>query len=392
MEIRFPSESILKPSVVSMTAVSLSLAAWSFPSFGVLRKGFDTAAQPTFEAFVILACWYGLIFLCFTLGESSGRLCNRSVAISREGLFALDSDFCYYSFTVLTVVGTVATLVKISQMLSWQQALLFMTVGEANELKGALYENYSIGLVSLRYVVLYSASIALYRIIRFRRFRVIHLLNLVLLAVSTVVLGSRLLFVATLLTTAVLLTYHRNFIRFRIVRTLALITLVFFVLAVVNFVRNQNYYEQNNLSFIGAGVSEIVTYLGSPFQVAIASAPASDQLVAGGDQTYRNLADEEMVLNTNSAFVHLHEQMGYLSWLYIGVVCIFMGFTFEFLRSLGATIFLLPCGAILYGSAELWRLDLFHQGIFVVLLVTGIGFPACLVASRRFFRFVFISG
>jgi len=99
-------------------------------------------------------------------------------------------------------------------------------------------------------------------------------------------------------------------------------------------------------------------------------------------------ADEEIVRNTNSAFVHLHEQMGYFSWAYMAGMCLFMGFLFEFLASLGKTIFLLPCGAILYASAELWRLDLFHQGIFIVWMVVGIGLPSIVIAYRRLFSFV----
>jgi hypothetical protein len=68
--------------------------------------------------------------------------------------------------------------------------------------------------------------------------------------------------------------------------------------------------------------------------------------------------------------------MGYVSWLYIGVVSCFMGFMFSWLTSFGRTSFLLPSGAILYGSAELWRLDLFQEGIFIVWFVMGIGVPA----------------
>jgi hypothetical protein len=142
------------------------------------------------------------------------------------------------------------------------------------------------------------------------------------------------------------------------------------------------------LSFFAAGVSEIIAYLGSPFQAAIGTASVTDQLAAGGDQTYRKYVDEEETLNTNSAFVHLHEQMGYISWLYIAFVCFCMGAAFSFLLSLGKTVFLLPCGAILYGSAELWRLDLFHQGIFIVWIVIGIGLPAFLIFCQRFFALV----
>jgi hypothetical protein len=160
-------------------------------------------------------------------------------------------------------------------------------------------------------------------------------------------------------------------------------TIIFLILSVLNFSRNANYYERNRLSFGLAGVSEILAYLGSPFQVAIGSAPVVDQLVAGGGETYRNYVDVEENLNTNSAFTLLHEQMGYASWLYIATICLFMGFVFEYLASFGKTVFLLPCGIILYGSAELWRLDLFHQGIFIVWFVSGIGLPIFLMGGRR---------
>jgi hypothetical protein len=204
-----------------------------------------------------------------------------------------------------------------------------------------------------------------------------------MLGITALLLGSRLIFIATLLTVVFLLSFGKKSIRFSIPKLTIFATLLFLILSALNFSRNANYYERNKLSFGLAGVSEILAYLGSPFQVAIGSAPVVDQLVAGGDQTYRNYVDEEINLNTNSAFVHLHEQMGYVSWGYIAAICLFMGFVFEILASLGKTIFLLPCGIILYGSAELWRLDLFHQGIFIVWFVMGIGLPVFLIGGRR---------
>ena len=75
--------------------------------------------------------------------------------------------------------------------------------------------------------------------------------------------------------------------------------------------------------------------------------------------------------------------MGYTAWPYIGIVCCFMGFMFSWLSSFGKTSLLLPCGAILYGSAELWRIDLFRQGIFIVWFVAGIGVPAICSSVRQ---------
>ena len=392
MNLPMPSRAALRPSRFSMAAMLASFAAWLFPTFGVLNKGFDQPAHLDFTAFVILACWYLLIFMGFSIGEKTGQLKifqNRSLS---EELLSLESNLIYYSLTLLTTIGIVATLVRILTVLSLPQAFILMTLGEANELKEALYENYGVGLFSLRYVVLYSSAMALYRMIRWKSFTAINLFNILLLFVSTLLLGSRLIFVATILTTLLMLTFDKQVLKISLTKTLSAAGLLFLILSAANSLRNRNYYENLGLSFAQAGVSEIVAYLGAPFQVAIGSARFTEQLAAGGSETYRNYADEEVVRNTNSAFVHLHEQMGNFSWLYITGMCLFMGFLFEFLASLGKTLLLLPCGAILYASAELWRLDLFQQGIFIVWMVTGIGFPVLLIAGRRFFRFIGGSG
>src|SRR5581483_3894415 len=193
-----------------------------------------------------------------------------------------------YSFTVLCGVGIGMTLIVIFRSLSFQQALIFIALGEANSLKEALYEGYSVGFVSFRYLVLYSAAVAIYRMIRVKSFSFVNWLNVFLLAVSTVILGSRLIFIATLLTATLLLTFDRSRVRISVTKTVAVAMILFLILAVANFARNKGYYERNRLSFIEAGVSEILAYLGSPFQAAVGSAPVADQLVAGGDQTYRD--------------------------------------------------------------------------------------------------------
>lgn len=387
MEIALAPRAILKPSVISVTAVSASFVAWLFPSFGVLRKGFEVRAQFTVDALVVLACWYLLIFLSFALGEKFARLLLPGMRAHLPRLLDLNCNLVYYTFSVLSAIGIGMTLVRIFQSLSIPAAIAFIGSGQANALKDALYEDYNVGLVSLRYVVLYPASLALYRIVRCKSFTVMNLFNVLMLCVSTL-LSSRLIFIATLLTCGLLLGFDKRSTRISITKLLAIGTSLFLLLAVLNYSRNKSYYDRNRLSFGLAGFSEILSYLGSPFQAEIGSAEVTDQLVAGGDRTYRNYVDEEINLMTNSAFVHLHEQIGYLSWPYIALVCVSMGFIFEALASLGKTIFLLPCGAILYASAELWRLDLFQQGTFIVWFVVGIGVPAFFISVRKLFGFI----
>lgn len=387
MDIALPPRAILKPSVVSMTAVLASFAAWLFPGFGVLRKGFEVRAQLTLDAFIVLTCWYFLIFLSFALGEKFARLVRPVSSIQLSPPLNLDCNLVYYTFTVLSAIGIGMTLVRVFQSLSIPAAIAFIGSGQANALKDALYEDYNVGLVSLRYIVLYPASLALYRMIRRKSFSIINVFNVLMLGISTL-LSSRLIFIATMLTLVYLLWFEKRSTRINVTKLAAIGILLFLLLAVLNYSRNKDYYDRNKLSFGLAGVSEILAYLGSPFQAEIGSAGATDQLVAGGDRTYRNYVDEEINLMTNSAFIHLHEQIGYFSWPYIALMCFSMGFMFEALASVGKTIFLLPCGAILYASAELWRLDLFQQGTFIVWFVVGIGVPAFFVSVRKLFGFI----
>ena len=223
MIIPFPSRFVLKPSIVSMAAMFASLAAWLFPSFGTLRKGFDTPARPDFDAFAILACWYILIFLSFSAGEKVGELLAHGGTAAKGSLIDLDSNLVYYSFTLLTAIGIFRTLLVIFRLLSFQQAMILIAIGQANSLKNALYEEYSVGLVSLRYLILFSASIALYRMIRSRSFSAINIFNVFMLVVSTLILGSRLIFIATLLTATLLLTFGRKSLRISIPKTVALL-------------------------------------------------------------------------------------------------------------------------------------------------------------------------
>lgn len=387
MNIPLRPRTILRPSVVSMAAMSASFAAWLFPSFGVLWKGFDNPSRLDLGTFTVLACWYLLIFVSFTAGEKVGGLLvfRRSPPTAR--LLSLKSNLIYYGFTLLSATGIAATLIRVFQLLSLQQAIAAIALGQANQLKDALYEDYSMGLVSLRYLVLYPASIALYRIFRSRSFTLLNIFNVLLLAISTL-LSSRLIFIATLLTLVFLLSFDKRSIRVSIPKLITIATLLFLVLAVLNYSRNKDYYERNKMSFGAAGASEILAYVGSPFQVAIGTAQVTEHIIGGDPDSYRDYVDIEITLMTNSAFFHLHQQMGYFSWVYIALMCLFMGLVFEALASLGETIFLLPCGAILYGSAELWRLDLFQQGAFIVWFVIGIGLPALLIGSQRLFAFV----
>lgn len=382
MKLKINIAGITRPAGIALFAVTLSFCAWLCPDFGVLRKGFSAAEDPGLITWFILFSWYLLIFTSLSLGQALGASFSRPQR-ERIHIPSLDSVGVYRIFTILAAIGTISTLFRIFSTLPLLQALLYIYLGQANRLKVTLYENYSAGLFSLRYLILYSASLAIYRIIRFRKLSPLNLVNIVLLGL-TVLISSRLILIATLILSAFLLTYGKRSIKIGLAKLAVAAIILFAVLSVLNSSRNSRFYAARNLSFTEASVSEIVTYLGAPFHVSLGAARRTDEITAGTTDLYRDYIDVEEELTTNSAFVQLHEQMGYVSWIYISVICCFMGFMFCRLASFGRTSFLLPCGAILYSSAELWRLDLFQQGIFIVWFVAGIGVPACFaILSKR---------
>jgi hypothetical protein len=395
MKVSLPVNTIFKPSNLSMLAVAASFVAWIFPSFDVLQKGFDSASRMDLNSCVILALWYLLIFLSFTAGQQLGSLPILGKARPIDKLIDLDhGERVYYAFTLLSTLGIFAMLAEIFRTMSLQEAFLRISLGQVNALKEALYEDYSIGLPSLRYLILYSASFAAYRIIRLKQYRLLNLFNLFMLALSAF-LSFRLILIAALVATSFLLSRGKRAVKLSVSKIALATSLLFLILSALNISRNAGYYEQNHLSFWLAGFNEIDAYLGTPFQAAMGSANHLDQLAAAGlgngtlgGEPYRQYVDLGVNYMTNSAFVYLPQQMGFFAWPYICALCFTMGLVFELLASWGRTVFLLPCGAILYASAELWRINLYAQGTFIVWFVIGIGLPASLLFARQLSRFL----
>src|ERR1035438_8679714 len=109
---RIPVYLFNKPSNISMVATVLSVGAWAFPSFGVLRKGFDKPATMDPVAILVLASWYALIFVCFRVGQffgdpPGGRHTTSSAVVS------LDSDVPYSLLTIIAAVGVLAAAFKV---------------------------------------------------------------------------------------------------------------------------------------------------------------------------------------------------------------------------------------------------------------------------------------
>lgn len=352
---------------------------WSLPTSGFARTGYVHASEITLQAAMLIFFWYLVIWCSLRFGEIAG---NGYVITRRPHKVSLDSTGILATFTGLAAIGIFSTYYKVLSSLGLEGAIGFVASGLANELKESLYEEYSAGIVSLRYLVAFSVSLSIYRYTQRKKVDVWMIANVVLLAMSAL-LSSRLIFVASVVITAFLTKRWQRVLTINVPRLLIGIGVLFTVLALLNYSRNGNYYADDGYGFWGAGLSSIITYVGSPFQVMLKAADEPGFLASHGPDSARIIADIDETLNTNSSFVQLHETFGFGAWPYIIVLCVVMGFIFGVCSRNGRTAFLLPCGAILYASAELWRLELYSQGIFKVWLIMGLLVPTVFLFLPR---------
>ncbi|MGA7316194.1 MAG: hypothetical protein WBX22_19745, partial [Silvibacterium sp.] len=223
---------VARPSSIAVFAVVLSLCAWLFPDFGVLRKGFTVAEHPNLISAFILFSWYLLIFVSLSLGQKLGA----SLATPQPGksnIPPFDSPTVYWIFTILSTIGVISTYFRIFHTLSFLQAVLYISLGQANRLKGTLYDEYNAGILSLRYLVLYSASLAIYRVVRFRKLSLLSVVNIALLAM-TALLSSRLILIATVLVSAFLLNYGKKSIKISMAKLGVFAGIFFAILSFLN--------------------------------------------------------------------------------------------------------------------------------------------------------------
>jgi hypothetical protein len=376
---KISTDNFLRPSSLALIAVLASATAWAIPDFGVLDKGYVVASPVTMLSALVIFNWYFLVWGALRLGEILGSHAYRMAPIKlRLGDFY--GNHIYYAYTILAILGGASAYAKVVGEMSIQGAILYVSSGTANELKEALYDNYSPGLFSLRYLVVYSAAIALFRLFYLKKVDVLLFVNVLTLAFISL-LSSRLMFVSSVLSALFLVALKRP-IQVRAGRIFIFVVVAFSVLSVLNYSRNYNYYKGIGQGFFSAGVSSIVQYVGSPFQVVVGGANNIDKISQVEGETYRRYVDIHEALNTNSAFIALTERQGWLSWPYMIATLLSFGAIFAYCKRHADSSLILPCATILYASSEFWRVDVFEQGIFFVWLVLGLSMPFFLCGMR----------
>lgn len=367
-----------RPHNIIIITYTVVFIFWAFPSFDYFRKGFDEPL-PLLSVgglgliVAILSAW------CFTyLFYNAGKLTARKKSQTRLSINEALSNKAYFLFILLSSIGLLA--VFYSLMKSGGVYFIFDSVqsGRANELKKALYEDYSVGILSLRYASVMCGALLICR-------RMSGIKNLPLdaaaffLVLSTALLSSRLTVSASLFGGLYLFIYFKKEMQISSVRVIFSSAFIFLLFSALNWSRNYGFYEKMGLGFISGGFSEMLAYLGTPFQGAIF---AISNL--GNDFTTDkmfSITTIETSLTTNSAFLELTTSN---SWLGLGelflLICI-SSFAIGFCETFKGGKYICCVVPLIYAFAELWRLSLFEKGLTITIIT--ISFFVAQIAHRK---------
>ena len=363
----------VRPYGIFILTTLSSFLMWLFPGFnGQLRKGFNDLFPVSSSGLLVCSIWFIAIvifsYIGFTLGKKlkiNTEIIDKKASINDLRPYLMLSTFSY--------IGILAVMVKILGEIGISGIISSFSGGQANTLKDTLYDSYSIGIVSLRYMAIPACALAIFNIFR-RKYFLLNMLNIICLIVVASI-SSRLSIIFTVFTFLPLLIYKLK-IKVTPFKALIAAIVIFHLLAALNYSRNINFYRRIGIdNFYLAGFSEILTYVGSPFQGFLAAGTIGDRFIGTSQVEVARLTGISIELSTNSAFLEIVRSLGVLqSFLAISMCAligsIIIGISFKNRNNL----LILLVGTIGYCFAEIWRVFLFGQGIVytIVLLVIGV--------------------
>lgn len=376
----------LKPHVLILLTVIISLFAWWLPINS--RKGFNVAENLEPGSVILIISWYLIIIFIAYVGFHFGRRVRPIQKLNYNN--SVISRYAYRILTILGLIGVFFTYFTIFR--NNPNFVNDILQANANQLKYALYENYSQGVHSLRYLTILSGTLATINIMKQKK-SLLDFINL-LAVISTALVSSRLAIIMLVVLLTCSLIYEG--LKIRKTYIMAISVLLFIALTIFNYSRNANFYNavygiENPVMM---NLAEIITYLGAPFQATLGvfnniwefdRVPGFIELVSflipetfhsligietSFVSTYRSFVDIEDSLTTNSAAVQLIDSLGFYSIFIMGITILFYSILIGHFSKYNNILAFISY-VFLYCSFEVWRLFLFNQGI-IHTLVLGI--------------------
>jgi hypothetical protein len=366
MEVSKISRRLVTPYSILFVTTLLSFIAWLFPDFGILRKGFNPSFNILSAGFFVAVVWYGLAIILAFFFFHFGQI-KKLASAPFDKYAPFERKRPYVILTSFALIGVFASYYTVLSNLGFDNIIAVVAQGQANQLKEALYDDYSAGVLSLRYLAIQGCTVAIFRRFKLKLKSKLDFLNIALL-LSVTLISSRLSLVMTIFACLILFFVHLKKIKVNLIKVASTIIVFFFILSLFSYSRNKNFYEAKGHDFWTAGVSEIITYLGAPFQGAIAVGNNPDQIIKAPDNWVK-YAYIESNLSTNSAFLQLFQTDGWFSFIIMIFTIIIFSVLAGFLFNQKNNYLFLSVLTILYAFAEFWRLYWFGRGIMILLVI-----------------------
>jgi hypothetical protein len=362
-----------QPVLLFLLPCALSFFAWLIPMDWYGRIWRTADLDVGFASLGTLLLWY--VEMVLLIGGASllaARARRSEAAVDYDMKFQL----WYFLISALAAAGLGYSIVQIVQERGAGFIVQALSRGTGNDLKSALYDHYAVGILSLRYLTIPAGgAAAAFIAIRFAgKERIkpphlpLHVFNLFGLVVA-VLLGSRLSLIAACVVAVVVLVRLGQRIGLRAVASAALGLALLLTLA--NVTRNQNFYAAAGIENpIQASMAEAITYLATSTQ---GSFVAADQLSSGLSGFNSGISAE---LQTNSAILEMTQSYGVWGvYLLAPFSCAIFAYLYVMAFRSSSLALITGAGAWGYAFCELWRIFLFQEGIFFVLLFFGLIVP-----------------
>ncbi len=359
---------IISPYGIVILTTLVSFILWCLPDFsGNLRKGFDNYFSPTSSGIIICFLWLLTIIFCSYFSFMIGS--KLKLTSERLNIYANVESYEVFKLLIfLGIVGVVYVLAGIVSALGINGILRAVSGGEANALKDTLYSDYKIGLASFRYMSIPAAALGFYHLLN-RRYIFMSFISIISLLVVTLI-SSRLSLVYTVFI-FISLIYLNGKLKVNRTQIIIGFLILFHLLCFLNYTRNINFYRSIGINnFYMAGISEIVTYVGSPFQGFLASGTYGDILSNKTEEETHIYTGVSIELSTNSAFLELLRRYSLIqAFLIISISATLGAFLMAVALKNRYNILGLLFGVVGYCFAETWRVFLFGQGIVYTIII-----------------------
>jgi hypothetical protein len=373
---------LVKPYSVVVITVFLSLMAWLTPSSWNMELGYTRKANLGVDSFCMIVIWYMLIV---AVSYFSFRYFKKFRSIYKyDMLFSLDDTFIYKIYTLIGITGYVFTLMKILSTygISALVTILFVDF-QGNSVQDALYQEYSIGILSLRYILVICFGIALYRIQFKKEYSILNIANIIIFISYTILLGRRLQILVSLFIFIALANRNKDMLKKTSSKTLYVsIIMAFLLISAASVLRNYNTFVDRGSTnpFIGT-IANAIEYMGSPFQAVVSIGNNLDMATSGISYTSFSYINEN--LQTNSALSTIIFDYGWYSFLYISILTFIYSSIAGYLYANKNNYLFVGYPIIIYAFSEIWRINLFVQGIFFTLLFVSMVVPLAIGTFNR---------